>query len=474
MKTLLVNPWSLQKFNVIIIPNVSLGYLAAALQNKGHEVEILDCVKSKIDAATFEKYIAQNQFQLIGFSLFTPYMGAVKQYSQAVKRINKDIITIVGGPHAVLEPIETLEILQDIDFSFLGEAENGLCQLIDILQCDHKSGYFDKLSVVDNLVWRNKENSIVCNPRVIIEDLDSLAYPAWNLMNPNSYPLAPIGIFSRKKKIAPIIATRGCPYPCSFCAAGKMSGKKIRIRSAENIIGEIQFLIFNYQVEEINIIDDNFTKNRKLVEDFCNSLIDNNLNISWSCPNGIRLDTLDAELLMLMEESGCYSFGIGIEFGTKKMLDHVQKCLTLETIKEKVSLIKRTTKIRITGFFILGHPNETIEDIESTINFACELELDRANFFNFSPFPGTDDYEDLIKSGKAYDSCYDSLFINNVIYTPENISRETLVRLQKKAFRRFFMRPKILWNILREIRSFSQFKVLCIKVLRLFFVPELL
>ncbi|MGE0268508.1 MAG: radical SAM protein [Candidatus Omnitrophota bacterium] len=470
MKILLVNPWSLKKFNVIVIPNISLGYLAASLIKAGHEVEILDCVRDRIDVAHFQEYIIDKSYDFIGFNLFTTYVGAVKKYTEAIKEVNKNIFTAVGGPHAILEPVETLEILTSVDFSFRGEAEHGICQLMDIIQTESDPLNSARLKDVDNLVWREKDGKIICNPRVMIDDLDSLPYPPWDIMSPNNYPLAPIGVFSKRKKVAPIIATRGCPYPCTFCAAGRMSGKKMRTRSIENILDEIQLLVNKYGVEEINILDDNFTLQHKLVEDFCHGLLDHNLKIHWSCPNGIRLDTLDADLLRLMEKAGCYSFGVGIEWGTAKMLKITKKCVSLETIREKVDLIKSTTKIRVTGFFMLGHPEETIEDVEATINFAASLNIDRANFFNFSPFPGIIEYDKLKQEGKVIKNWYDSLYINSVVYAPKNIPRETLVKLQRKAFWKFYTRPRIFINILKEIKSFSQFKVVFKKSMRLVFV----
>ncbi|MBZ0167571.1 MAG: B12-binding domain-containing radical SAM protein, partial [Candidatus Omnitrophica bacterium] len=434
-------------------------------------VEILDCVRDRIDPEMFRKHIEDNpHYNLVGFSLFTTYVGAVKKYTEAIKQVNPKIYTTVGGPHAVLEPVETLEILTDVDFGFRGEAEIGICQLADVIATEPEPLRSDRLKDVDNLVWRDAGNTIVCNPRVMIDDLDSLPFPPWDIMNPGKYPLAPIGVFSKRRRVAPIIATRGCPYPCTFCAAGKMSGKKMRTRSVDNILEEIQLLVDQYGVEEINILDDNFTLQHKLVEDFCHGLIEKNIQINWSCPNGVRLDTLDADLLKLMERSGCYSFGVGIEWGTAKMLKVTRKCVTLETIREKVDLIKAHTDIRVTGFFMLGHPEENIEDVEATIDFACSLNIDRANFFNFSPFPGIVEYDKLKREGKVIKNWYDSLYINSVVYTPRNITRRELVELQRKAFWRFYTRPRIFFNILREIKSFSQFMVVCKKSARLVFV----
>lgn len=467
MKILLVNPWAIRKFNIIIIPNNALGYLASALKRNGHNVTILDCAKDRINIRRFKEYIENSDFNLIGFSFFTGFFTSVKEYTAVIKNKNRSITTVVGGPHAILEPIETLELLKDVDFAFNGEAERGICQLAKELSQGRGIIKKEQLKKVENLIWRNSDSSVICNPRVFIENLDELDYPAWDLIRPQEYPTAPVGLFTKMSKVAPIIATRGCPFPCTFCAAGKMSGRKIRNRSVCNILGEIQWLQEEFGIEEIHILDDNFTLNGDIVKEFCESILEKDLHFSWSFPNGIRLDTLNGELLKLMERAGCYSFGVGIEFGTQKFLNLVKKDTFLEKIQGGIDLIKKTTKLRVTGFFILGHPQEEVRDVERTIDFACSLKLDRANFFNYSPFPGSRIYEQLKASGEIKDISYDDLYINNVVYHPRKISRKKMRSLQRKAFMKFFLRPRILWGIIKEIKTFSQLSVLVRKVIRL-------
>lgn len=469
MDILLVTPWSKKKFNLIIIPNVGLGYLASALRKEGHRVTILDCAKDRVDSCSFKEYITKRCFDVVGFSMFTGFFSAVREYAAVAKQMNPDIYTIAGGPHPTLEPIETMELLTDIDFAFQGEAEKGLPGLIRELA--ERNGAINKeaLARINGLLWRVDKHRVICNPRTLIENLDELEYPAWDLIKPQQYPLAPIGVFSKKKKIAPIVASRGCPHLCTFCAACNMSGGKTRFRSAGNIIGEIKLLKKGFGIEEIHIIDDNFTESKTLVKDFCRGLLKEKLNICWSCPNGVRLDTLDEELLGLMEEAGCYSLGLGIEFGSQRILDSVKKNLRLELAGEKVNLIKKTTKIRTTGFFILGHPEEEAQDVEKTINLACGLNIDRANFFNFIPFPGNEIYRDLKKNGQLNNISYDDLYINNIVFHPEKIPLSRLRNLQKKAFMRFYFRPKILFGLIGEIKSLSQIKVILRKIFRIIF-----
>lgn len=416
-------------------------------------------------------HIRDHHFDMIGYSLVTPSVNAAIEYSQRVKGYDPTIINIVGGPHAIIEPVETLQIMSGVDYLFRGEAELGICQLAALLEREPAEIPEEDLGKVENLVWRRRDE-VVCNPRVYTDNLDAVPYPAWHLIGPENYPLAPMGLFTNKKRVAPMITTRGCPYPCTFCTVGQVSGKKMRMRSVPNIIDEIRLLQREYGIEEINILDDNFTQMGAFVSEFCTALIDNEIDISWSCPGGIRLDTLNAPLLQLMEKSGCYSFGVGIEFGTQKMLDITKKHLTLEKIREKVDLVKSVTDIKITGFFIVGHPQETVEDVEATIDFACELKIDKALFSNFYPFPGTSDYEELKKSGLSFKELYDSIFVHSVIYNSEHMSREMIAQLRGKAFRRFYLRPHILWSTLRGIKTLSQVQQLIGRVMHLRFVPE--
>jgi radical SAM superfamily enzyme YgiQ (UPF0313 family) len=284
--------------------------------------------------------------------------------------------------------------------------------------------------------------------------------PAWDLIQPQRYPAAPNGIFSRARKIAPIIVTRGCPYPCTFCGAGIASGKKLRKRNVENVIEEIKLLKNKFGIQEIHIMDDNFTLDMEYAKNVCRGIIKENLGLYFACPNGIRLDRIDQELLQLMEQAGFYSFAVGIESGSQKTLDYMKKMLKIHQVREKIEFIKSHTNIEITGFFILGYPNETREDIEKTIRFALDLPIDKANFFNFTPFPGSKEYLKLKSSGKLKKLDYDKLYIHQINFHSEKISKRTLKWLQIKAHLLFYMRINILKKLIREIKTFTQIKII--------------
>lgn len=467
MHILLINPKNKKNNNYTIIPNIGLGYLASALLKDKHNVSILDCVKEGYDIDRLQRYLRKRKFNLVGINVFTYSINSVREYTRLIKNINKNVFIVVGGPHPTVEPIETLQILKEADFGFCGEGEVGFPELVKYLEKKNAINK-DILNNIQNLIWRDN-GRIICNSKETIEDLNKVPYPAWDLMRPQEYPGVPNGIFSKEYKVAAIIATRGCPCNCTFCAGSRISGNKIRMRDIENIIEEIKLLNTKFGIKEIHIEDDNFTQNRWFVKSFCEGLINHKINVWWACPNGVRLDTLDRELLKLMEKSGCYSLAVGIEFGSQRILNHAQKGLSLETIKEKINLIKNETKIEITGFFIIGYPEETINDIKSTISLAVDLNIDRANFFNFSPFPGSKIHEILKERGELKNINYNSLYLHNISYNPPGISKEKMRKLQRMAYLRFYRRPKILFKLVKEVKTLSQIRMILKKAIKIIF-----
>ena len=274
------------------------------------------------------------------------------------------------------------------------------------------------------MIWR-ESGEIKINPPVFPENLDSLGSPDWNLINPCNYPFQ-TSYLTKSKFVAPLIMTRGCPYQCTFCSCRSVTGHRIRSHSVPYIIEEIKFLKSNFGIKEICFIDDNFLVLRHLVIDLCEQIIKQKLDIKWSC-FGIRLDLVDKDILSLMEKSGCYLLTVGIESGSQRILDHMKKNLTLDLIKEKITLINTITNIKIIGNFILGYPMEIEEDVYKTIRLAKILPLYGANFFPFHPTPGTEIFDELMaeKRIKSYqlgtdgtrpDALYPCGYIQTKIY----------------------------------------------------------
>lgn len=440
-----------------IQPPLGLGYLATAIRDK-HSVRILDCVKEKMEMGQFRKELAKEKYDAIGIQCYTFSAIAVKEMISIIKGICPDAITIIGGPGPSVEPNIVHEFI-NANFGFKGEAEIGFPMLIESIGVKNAD-----LGSIPGLIWKNGKE-IMINQQGFIDNLDELKQPSWDLLMPESYPLAPHGAFFKKMPTAPIFATRGCPYCCTFCAGFAVSGRKIRHRSIKSIVDEIEMLHKDHGINEIHIEDDNFTLKRQFVVDFCNELARRKLDIAWACPNGVRLDTLDAELLAMMKKSGLYVVSVGIESGSNRILKDMRKSLTKEKIREKVNLI-HAAGLDIVGFFILGYPGETTKDINATIDFACELPLKRASFMLFKPFPGTEATERIKHELCITEKDRANFSLHKVAYSPKGMTFSELKKLRRKALLRFYMRPKIIFSLYSNIKSFQHLKYVLLREIR--------
>jgi anaerobic magnesium-protoporphyrin IX monomethyl ester cyclase len=455
MKILLMNP--IRERTDHVAPDLGLGYLATWARKDGHEVYILDSNNLKLSFDDLRNKITLLKPDLVGIKLFTQDLTIVKNTLRLVKENNRGIVTVVGGAHPSALPEHTLRTLGDADYAFNGEAEIGFPKLLQFIAGK------GQLADVPGLIWR-EENEIRVNRQLFVENLDELGMPAWDLLDPREYSDT-AETFRKAFPAAPISITRGCPFPCTYCAGSTISGKPIRTRSIDNVLNEMQYLMDNYGVREFNIADDNFTHNRKVVEAFCQGIIDRKWKIYWSGSTGIRLDSLDENLLQLMRQSGCYSFYVGIESGSQPILDLMKKRLKIDQIRRGVEMISRSG-ILVSGFFIIGYPGETREDILKTIEFAKSLPLFKAHFFHFTALPATEAYETLLKEGKI-SGPDDSMFMD-VSYVPEGFTANELKKLLRKAYLDFYLRPSVILSLLKRLSSPEQLKLIAKKMVNYF------
>lgn len=441
-----------------LIPPLGLGYLATAIRER-NDVEILDGIKENLTLEKFAEILKSKQPDLIGIHIFTFQIKTALDYIGVIKKTVPNAKIIVGGPHPSCSSQDIFKLFPDIDWAFKGEAEIGFAKLIDLIS----EGKLEKeeLAAVPGLIWKN-DGETQTNQPIFVDNLDDLGMPSWDLLAPHTYPLAPHGGFFKNFPIAPIIITRGCPYSCTYCAGHLVSGKKIRSRSPSKVIEEIKLLYDQYGIREIHIEDDNFTFNHDLVREFCLLLWQNGINISWTCPNGVRLDSLDEDLLLMMKQAGLYSLSVGIESGSERILTAMKKSLSKEKIREKIKLIKKCG-IDVTGFFIIGYPGETVKDIMETIDFSIELGLKRAGFSLFKPFPGTEITKELVAKGELpemSDQDWAKFVLADAVYAPLGFTREQMKYFRRKALLRFYLRPKIVLKFIREIKNLGHLKVI--------------
>jgi len=419
----------------IITPSLGLGYLAATLINEGHKVNIIDCVARNISHENVIKTIKKEAPDIVGITIMSMFYKNALELIQMIQN-NVNVKIIIGGPHVSALPEHSL-IESKADFAIVGEGEETLKELVAKMNQEHEYS-----KILGICFW--SDNKVVTTPpRPLIANLDTIAKPAWHLISPDTYPPSPHGGFYERHPTAPIITTRGCPFNCTFCASKCTWKRKLRTRSAINVVDEIEFLINNFGIKEFHFEDDNFTFSKEHAMKVCNEIIKRKLDIVWACPNGVRIDKLDKELITRMKQSGCYLLAFGIESGSQTILDKANKKLDLKIVS---TIINMTNDIGIKtwGFFLIGLPGDTNETIEATIKFSLSLPLDRAQFSNFIPLPGTDIYNEWSVNKNNNINWNNMYFTGNAVFETEELTSNELTSLQKKAFRSFYLRPTIL------------------------------
>ena len=255
---------------------------------------------------------------------------------------------------------------------------------------------------------------------------------------------------------APIITTRGCPYKCTYCAARVVLGSKIRIRSAKNVVDEIEFLINNFGIKEIKINDDNFTFNYNHARSICEEILDRGLDIVWACSNGVRADKVDYSLLKLMKKAGCYYLAFGFESGSDNILKLYKKSLNKERAIQAVKIAKNLGFFT-QGFFLMAHPEERREDLEMTKQFINKTSLDRINLAKVTPLPGTELFDYYLEHGfmdlENMDWTYTNFEVKN-----NYLSKKELDWWYTEIMKTFYLRPSKIGRTITSVKDIHQSK----------------
>ncbi len=442
---------------------LGLAYLAAVLRKEGHEVLIYDADfnanPSKIDFTALEESyplylkslhdshpiwkevsetICSFNPEIVGISVWTTFAASAFKIASIVKKINKDLLVIMGGPHVSMKHDEVIKICPDVDFLVRGEGEETFLELVEKLQ-GRDGVKIEGLRNIKGITYR-RNDTLIHNPdREFIQNLDVIPFPAKDLLlNSGAYNSEDMGL---------LMTSRGCPYNCSYCATSIWK-RKIRYRSTDNVIAEIKSAIDTYGTHQFAIKDDSFTVNRKRVLELCDKLIKETLDINWDC--NARVDIIDEELLMKMKAAGCNGIKVGIETGSERVLKLINKRTTLSQAREAAALFRRVG-IHWTGYFMMGLPSETKEEIYQTLKFMKELKPDFASLSVYEPFPGTDLFEigidkGLVQSDRTLEDFYNIspkyYYVKNINRRVDTMSNEEFEQLEsemKKAFHKYNM-----------------------------------
>ena len=393
---------------------------------------------------------------LVGITcLYSSTFPVVAELCKVSKAVAPEALTVAGGTHPTFLPERCLNETPELDMIALGEGEPVLSGLLDALE----SGA--DLSGVDGLAFRDPASGeIRVNAKTrFVEDLDSLPYPARDLLPMELYQQigVPHLLFSEKKRFATVMTSRGCPARCNFCSSRRFWGNRFRARSPGNVLDELELLVREYGVEEVQFEDDNISLDQTRFKKLLLGMLERNLNLSWSTPNGIALWALDREVIGLMKQAGCYEVTLAFESGNQQVLDRIiHKPLKLDKVPPIVDELKRAG-IRTSSFFIVGSPGETLEQMRETFALPRRLGLTYAWFFIANPLPGTELYETCEKNGylkNGFDFCNNSFSRCN-IETPQWTSAQ-VEGLAHREFLKFNLYnlvryPGTLWQRYRHV-----------------------
>ena len=398
-------------------PPLGLAYIGAVLEKRGYEVKILDASApyAEYTLDTLIREAKKYSPHIIGITITITFA----QYSYLLmKELSKstNIPIVAGGPHPSLLPHEALN--NGADIVVRGEGEHTFIEIMEYVN------YGKKLRDILGISFRDEDGSYIDNqPRPIIANLDSLPFPAKHLFNIEHFVKKPHEIV----KYGNIITSRGCPFGCTYCS-NKIGGKKIRFRSPENIISEIQYLKEKYGLRKFMFLDDCVTLNSKRMIKLCQMIIDQKLNIRWICIT--RVDTVDRNLLKEMKKAGCIAVDYGVESGNPETLKKIKKGFTLEEVENALRWTHETG-INSMVNFMHGFPWETTKDLKTTRRFIKKIRPWVDSIMPSGiviPFPMTDLYE-------QYKDIYD---FENWWLKKDNLSITGKAKISQPFFERIF------------------------------------
>lgn len=421
-----------------LVPPVGLLYIGAVLERSGHRVILVDAALQGLAGERLASVVRETRPDVLGMTAFTSDMAGLSRELPLLRSALPDTLFWVGGPHPSSVGRAVLDELPEIDAAFIGEGEESVLEMIEHLRNPD-------LPVPDGVLTRRRMPGNP-GPRHV-DDLSKLPLPAWHLAPPAEYAGLPNGVVLRRAPYAPILTTRGCPCACTFCSGHRVTGKTLRHRPMTAVWEEIGLLVSRYGVREIHIEDDNFTMDADYAAEFCREALARSLPVLFSTPNGVRLDTLTDDLLGMMKRAGWYVVHCGIESGSDRVLARVRKNITTAEMRRSIDRVRRHG-LQVAGYFILGLPGETEDDILRTIDFARRSGIEWAHFACFLPIPGSADGDAWLRAHPDAMGHWEAFHNTACPAPPEGISRKRMKQLQRRAFLSFYLRPL---NILRVL-----------------------
>ncbi len=430
---------------IVGIP-IGLVYIAPIAQGRGHHVEILDLALKEDPEAALDARLRERHWDLAGFTCMTAEFEGAEIAARQIKEFDPAIRTIFGGQHPTIVAEEVLGTPY-CDFVCMGEGEETFAEFLDALEKERG------LTAVTGLAFKDEDGNILQNlPRHPIWDVDGIPLPAYELLELDRYATAESARYTPKyKRAIQIFSSRGCPWHCTYCH--DLFGKKFRGRSPEHVLKEMRMLYYDYNIQEFMIEDDIFNFDLDRAKRICDLIVEEGMEVALQFGNGIRLERIDEELVQKLAAAGTHHVSIAIETASPRIQRLSKKYLKLHMVQDIVGWLRKN-RINSLGFFMIGFPTETLEEIKMTIRYACQTDLDEALFSIVIPYAGTELSRQILQEG-WYDPSRKTEHLHEVanIKTSE-FDFATLKQLQRRAYLRFFLTRFRFIRILPKFFSF--------------------
>jgi anaerobic magnesium-protoporphyrin IX monomethyl ester cyclase len=427
-----------------ILPPMGLAYIAAYLQKHDHYCEIMDGM-----AYPFKLNVLLEKaplFDCIGITAVSTFASRVHELIDVLKTNNIKTPIIVGGPHATVLPESCLK--HGADYVVMGEGEVTMLELVNAIT----SG--DDPRNIKGVAFLNGNTFCKTSGRKLIDNLNDIPLPARELLPMDKYKSSEAR--AKKQPSHSLFTSRGCPGYCSFCNK-LIFGTRVRYFGVDRIVEEFLLLKEKYGAQDVAIWDDNFLADREFAHAVCAALIKNKFSRSWSIE--ARIDSVDRDILRHAKKAGCDFIAYGIESGSQRVLDAMNKRITLEQIRQVIRMTQEVG-INIRAYFMMGMPYETLADMDKTISFSQELNVDIATFTLFVPLPGTLDYKRARQTGTFPQPEYylhkvypEFNFPDAPLYIPDGMTAKELLAKHKKAYNQYYFRLRYLLKSLLSIRT---------------------
>jgi len=408
--------------------------LAAVGEREGMDIRIIDAAAENLSVEQTIIEIKEYKPDIVGISSTTAGIVASGKLAECLKELDKKIITIIGGCHVTSLPEETLAEFNGFDIAVIGEGE---LTFTEILKAIDETGAIP--TTLPGTALRLNGHFSLNARRPLIKDLDALPLPAWRLLRgfPDSFLPSPARI--NRFPCASVVLARGCPNRCQFCDRS-VFGNKVRSYSATYVINMFKDLANNFGVKEILIEDDTFIISHKWAKEFCERLMAEKIDITWSCLG--RADRVTPDILKLMRKAGCWHISYGIESGDQKILDAMNKGEDLSRMEDAVRW-SREAGLKTKGFFMVGFPGETVESLRLTKELALKLPLDDISVMQLTPFPGTALYKSAAEYG-VFEKDWRKMNTLSTVFVPHGFTGEDMEKARSEMLGAFYFRPSVL------------------------------